>query len=504
MRAIRDLLHEIPDPNLSHNERVRLRCELAKQFEKTGNYPAACGALDNLWAGLGVRPNLDTLDAPTSAEVLLRVGVLTGWTGAIKLIKGSQQIARSLMRESMAIFEALKDDKKVAETQTEMALCCMREGSLEMARALFAEALARLEDGDGDLKALAMLRSAIVELRSSRLNNALNILKAAVTLFEASANPVLRGAFHNELARVLKRIGVRESHNDYIDSVLREFTAASSLFEQAGHTRYQGVVENNVAMFFLGLERFAEAHEHIDRAQALYTRLNDSIYLAQLEDTRARVLLAEGAIVKAEKIIDAAIRILERGDQPSSLAEALTTRGVALSRLQRFDEARATFERAIDLAEQAGDLEKAGMAALVLIEQLPEQLTADELFAIFERAREFLKLTQNTTTLSRLTECAWHALSMIHTARPDWTTFSLGETLHRHEGRFIQMALEDSGGSVTKAAALLGLPGHQSLNFILNRRHPELLNSRTPIKPRRRSIVKEITSQVTLCESEPK
>jgi hypothetical protein len=56
------------------------------------------------------------------------------------------------------------------------------------------------------------------------------------------------------------------------------------------------------------------------------------------------------------------------------------------------------------------------------------------------------------------------------------------------------MALEDSGGSVTKAAALLGLPGHQSLNFILHRRHPELLNSRTPIKPRRRSAFKLVAS----------
>jgi hypothetical protein len=94
-----------------------------------------------------------------------------------------------------------------------------------------------------------------------------------------------------------------------------------------------------------------------------------------------------------------------------------------------------------------------------------------------------------------LNECAGRILSVIHTARPDWTTFSLGETLNRHEARFIQMALEDSGGSVTKAAALLGLPGHQSLNFILHRRHPELLNARTPIKPRRRSSFKLITPQ---------
>src|SRR6185369_5607886 len=162
---------------------------------------------------------------------------------------------------------------------------------------------------------------------------------------------------------------------------------------------------------------------------------------------------------------------------------------------ERWKEARESFERAVDTAERSGDIEKAGLAALSLIEELPENLTDDELCVTFERAQHFLESSQNTATLHRLTECAKRVLSIIHTARPDWTTFSLGETLNRHEARFIQMALEDSGGSVTKAAALLGLPGHQSLNFILHRRHPELLNSRTPIRPRRRSSFKLIAPQ---------
>ena len=95
MHAVSNLLHQIPDPNLSDNERVRLRCQLARQFERTGNYTAACRAMDDMWPGVGKRPNLDALDTHTSAEVLLRIGVLTGWVGDIKLIKGSQEIAKS-------------------------------------------------------------------------------------------------------------------------------------------------------------------------------------------------------------------------------------------------------------------------------------------------------------------------------------------------------------------------------------------------------------------------
>jgi len=486
MLAVKALIQQIPDPGLSNNERVRLRCKLAREFEKSGNFEAACSAMDHLWEGMGTRPNLDMLDDFTAGEVLLRLGVLTGWIGNIRVIKGSQESARSLLAESVAIFETLGDVKKVAEVQLEIALCWYREGSLETTHTLLVEALAQLDDNDGDLKAIAVLRSALLELHYSRPKDALKLLTSSAAVFEASS--YLRGSFHNEMAIALRRLGPRGSQEEYIASVLREYNASLFHWEQIGHTRYQGVAENNLAIFYLDLGRFAEAHEHLDRAQALYTSLNDSFHLAEVEDSRARVLLAEGAFLKAEKVIDDAIRTLERGDHKFFFAEALTTRGVVLARLKRTEEARTAFARAMDIAEQTGDLEKAGLAALALIEELPEHLTEDELCSLVESARGFLKFNQSTTTLRRLTECAWRALSTIHTARPDWTNFSLSETLRRHEGRFIQMALEDTDGSVTKAAALLGLPGHQSLNFILHRRHPELLHARRPIRPRRRSL----------------
>jgi hypothetical protein len=45
----------------------------------------------------------------------------------------------------------------------------------------------------------------------------------------------------------------------------------------------------------------------------------------------------------------------------------------------------------------------------------------------------------------------------------------------RYEAHFIHLALKDTGGKVTPAAHLLGLPGHQALQFILNHRHKNLL-----------------------------
>jgi DNA-binding NtrC family response regulator len=67
--------------------------------------------------------------------------------------------------------------------------------------------------------------------------------------------------------------------------------------------------------------------------------------------------------------------------------------------------------------------------------------------------------------------------------------FSLDAEVLRYEGTLIRKALEDSGGSVTRAARLLGVT-HQGLAFILNGRHSDLLAIRTPVKKRRRSIIR--------------
>ena len=472
----KELHKQIDDPALSASERARVRCQLAKQFERVGNYEAAREAMGELWRAVDEPPNLEALDQLTAAEVLLRTGVLAGYIGSIKPIAGVQEIAKERIGESIAIFELLHDVKKVAEAQIEIAVCYGREGALENARVMLAQALARLDEQDGDLNCLALLRSAIVEKLDGRLSDALKVLTKTAPLIEASTNHVLKGSFHNELGNVLNRLGAVENGTEYFDRAVIEYTAASFHFEQARHARYQASAENNFALLYSKTDLFSEAHEHLDRAQALLTSLNDALHLAQVEDTRARTMLAEGAVPKAEKIAQAAVRELEKGGEQSNLAEALVTHGIALSRLGHKDDARTSLERASDVAEQIGDFETAGVAALTLFEQLTESLSDDERCEILDRAYGFLKRTENAATRDRLMESAFRALSLIHTSRPDWDTFSLHKTLRRHEARYIQMALEDAGGVKSRAARLLGLGSHQNLQYMLRNLHKDLRN----------------------------
>ncbi|HYO92141.1 MAG TPA: response regulator, partial [Pyrinomonadaceae bacterium] len=425
-----------------------------------------------------------------AAEVLLRAGVLTGWLGCAKRIEGTLEAAKDLISESLGIFEAIQDTLKVAEAQMELGHCYWREGASNEARDLLKTALTRISDKAGELKAVTLLRLATVEEVTLRLSNALHLLTEAAPLFEASTNHTIRGRFHNEFGTVLKNLGQVECRGDYLDRALIEYTAASYHFEQAGHRRYQGYVENNLGHLYSIIKKFTEAHRHLDRAQALFTSLKDKVHIAQVDDTRAKVLLSEGRIAEAEKLARAAAHALEVSDQRSLFAEALTTHGVALARLGRHQQARTILERGVDVASEAGDSEGAGQAALSIIEELTEHLADDELIAAYDRAADLLSASRHQASRDRLLACAHRVMHRVGAStRPRaWTDFSLKEALRRYEARLIEHALKDAGGVVARAARLLGLK-RQSLDTKLHQHYRHLLHLRPPVETRRSSLM---------------
>jgi len=448
-----------------------MRCKYAKQFEEAGNYDRAREAMGELWQGVGERPVLQGLDEDVKGEVLLRAGALSGWIGSTEQIEGAQEEAKNLISESITIFEALSDFRRLADAQSELAVCYWRQGAIDDARVWLAEALSRVDDRDADLRSVALLRSAAVEKVADRLNDALNILKTAAPLFQRSANETIKGRFHNEFANVLRRLGTTQKRTDYIDSALLEYDAASFHFGEAGHARYQACVENNQALFYLELNKRVEAHEHLVRAQALFTDLGDTVHLAQVHETWSRFFLAEGDLKNAEKSAQLAVQMLEQGGEQSLLAEALTTYGITLSRSHQDDQARAVFERAIEVAEQVDDLEGAGLAGLTLVEHLPEGLADDELFTILECADNRLENTQNEDLMRRRKNCFRRFGYRI--LWRDWPT-SLRKSRRQHEARQILRALKESGGNIAQAARSLQLTA-QGLQKIINTRQTDLL-----------------------------
>jgi transcriptional regulator with PAS, ATPase and Fis domain len=230
-------------------------------------------------------------------------------------------------------------------------------------------------------------------------------------LFEASRNHTLKGEFHLSFARALRTIGAKERREGYIDRALVEYTAASFHLEQAGRTRYWAQVENNLGELCFTLGRLTEAHEHLDRARHLMTRLKDSLQVAEVDERRARVLLAQGRNTEAEKIVRAAVCALEKGGQQPPLTTALVTHGATLARLGFHEQSRRTFERAVEESYQAGNMEDTARAELAIIEELGGDLRIDEMRALYEHADQLLASAQDSETLARLRACARQVLA---------------------------------------------------------------------------------------------
>jgi tetratricopeptide (TPR) repeat protein len=397
------------EATLSLSERARLRCRLAKRLEDSGEYEAARELLRPFWPGVGRSLAVEGLDETAVAEVFLRVGALTGWLGSNAEVSGAQELAKDIISQSIALFEQAGQARRADEARVELAYCYFRVGALDEARVLLQDALKRLDDDD-EVRAVALLRLAVVEGVATKFNDALTILKNAAPLFEESDNHSLKGRYHNQLAHALQSLGSAENRAEYFDRAIVEFTAASFHFEQARHTRYHAHVENNLGLLLHSLGRFEESHEHLSRARLLFISLGDSVYEAQVNETRARVLLEQERTAEAEEVARHASNAFERANVLNLLAEALTTHGKALARLGRTSEAHAAFERAAPAAEQSGSVEVAGLALLTMCEELGGFLDAGELRDAYTRADQLLARSQSPEILARLRRAARQAL----------------------------------------------------------------------------------------------
>ena len=284
-------------------ERARLSCDLAKKLEKAGEYEAACEALSEFWPERDASLSLSGLDEATRAEVLLRVGALAGWLGSTDQTEGSQETAKNLITQSIELFQHLGLSERVAEARGDLALSYWREGSFDEARINLVEALNSLGEKDSDLRALLLIRAGIIEERTQQLHEAMRFYNEAAPLLDRSEDHSLKGSFHIEYGSVFMQLATPENREDYLDRALMEYTAASFHFELAGNTRYLARVENNLGYLFFTIGKFDEAHKHLDRARHLFFVQNDVGAVAQVDDTRARTLLAEGRVAEAERVV---------------------------------------------------------------------------------------------------------------------------------------------------------------------------------------------------------
>ncbi len=396
-------LERIEASPLKESEQVQACCTIAREQLEVGDYDSGCGVLRPWWK-VGETPNQQGLSQRAAAELFLTAGILTDSVARSKQVPGGQRLAEVLLSGAIAFFDHLGEKTRAVEARIELGCCYYHQGLFDLAQSTLSACVASLANQEHELKAVALIRLAIVERHSGRLHEALNLLNEA-SLFENLVSSWTKGRFQTEMANTLKDLGAAENRNSYYDRALGHYREASLQFERVGNLRYVSAVENNRGYLLLTLKRFEEAQTHLERARTLFNEFGDSVGCAQVDETLAQLHLASNDYEAADRSIKLAVNTLEESGEDALLAEALTTQGLILCRLEHRHEAKPIIERARRVAERCGDREGAGRALLIMIEEMCENLDDDERREIGAQANQLLANSQQLATRERLRRC---------------------------------------------------------------------------------------------------
>jgi len=216
------------------------------------------------------------------------------------------------------------------------------------------------------------------------------------------------------------------------------------------------------------------------------------VVVAQIDDTRAQVLIAEKKYTEAETVARIAAASLRKSGHLGLLIDTLITHGIALARLGKREKAEFNFREAIEIAHQIGVLSKAGIASLSLIEEI-DHLAPETLAHAYRQAAEWLSNCQSESLLLKFrnagTKLALELLREKEIADAP-TLFNMPIDLDNevlmYERELIRQALARvEGGSVVDAAKWLGI-SYQLLTHRIRKKHPELDKVRSPVRRRPR------------------
>ena len=228
---------EIQPTSICAKNPVLSCCAIAREKIETGDFDAGCAILAPWWKH-GEWPNQKDLDPLAAAELLLTAGSLTDSVARAKRIVGGQRLAEALISGAVALFDLLGENTRAVEARIELGCCYYHQGLFEMAHSTLRLCVESLTNEDCELRAVALIRLAIVERHSGRLHEALRLLQQ-VSFLESVISQWTKGRYETEMANTLKEFGVAEDKKHYFDRALGHYKEASLQFEQIGNLRYR-------------------------------------------------------------------------------------------------------------------------------------------------------------------------------------------------------------------------------------------------------------------------
>ena len=340
---------------------------------------------------------------------------------------------------------------------------------------------------EGNARANALLGLSVVEWSLTRYDEAFKILTDNAKLFRKINSHSLKGFYHNQLAMVLRSVAPSHNRAAYYKRALREYEAAELEFKLARNTLFRADVNNNRGFLLYKLLRFRQAHNYLNEARRLALVVRNKVVVAQIDDTRAQVFIAEAKYTEAEAVARIAAASLRKSGHLGLLIDTLITHGIALARLGKREKAEFNFRESIEIAHQMGVLSKAGIASLALIEEI-DHLAPDVLAHAYQQAAEWLSNCQSESLLLKFRNAGTKlALALLREKETDNASslfnmpIDLDNEVLMYERELIRQALSKvKGGSVVDAAKWLGI-SYQLLTHRIRKKHSELIKERSPV-----------------------
>jgi tetratricopeptide (TPR) repeat protein len=368
------------------------------------------------------------------------------------------------------------------------------------------------------------------ESRADYLDRALVEATAASYHFEQAGHARYQAHVENNLGFLYHSVGRSEEAHQHLDRAL-------SLFVSLNDKAYAAQVNETRARVFLAEGRAGEAERSARAASEVFEAAGEQALLAEALTTRGTALARLGRFDEARLAFGRGARVAEEsgGKEVAGLAlltmieelrESLTASEMVdsykradglllrsqepelLARLRRA--ARHALEAAPGHSALQTNLAAYGTSQVekligAFLERTGKHVTfapeavelASRLFAGEDAQSLETLLAESAEDAPAGATIPAEAVEIValrrraprgNFAKP-WEGFSLKEELREPEKRFIELALKAADGKISVAARLLGLNHNEILTSIIKSRYPELLSSRLPPIPRKRSII---------------
>ena len=269
--------------------------------------------------------------------------------GNIYRRRGEHDKALKTYQQALASNEAAKREVQIARTLNNIGLVYEQQGDFQHAIEYYLRSLAlkeRLGPPDEVISTLGNIGS-VYQLQGNN-SQAIVYVERGLALAEQSHNVRLMIGTLGNIGRSM--IQARR----YAEAEVR-LKRALQLAEDAGYSEQRAATLTVLGDLETARRQWIKAGDYLSRARAIYGAIGDPpgvgqvlLSLARIEIDRGR---AAGGLALAQQTRD----MLASVGRPTALIDAEVLYGEALTSLGRWDDAIATFERAIGLTERGLD-----------------------------------------------------------------------------------------------------------------------------------------------------